>query len=94
MFDSAGETAWRARLPFRMPRRTWLSVACGAGVVENARWAAKRIGDEAGVESLEMGDIEDAEGSLAVREWRAAGEKKLRRSAEAMMRLRNWAELL
>lgn len=65
-----------------MPRRTWLRVACGAGVVENARWARERSGDW----NLEaMGDIDVERRVVDVRDWRAAGEKKLRRSAEAMM---------
>ena len=33
----AGETAWRARLPLRQPRRTWLRVAFCAHVTEKAR---------------------------------------------------------
>lgn len=73
MFERAGETAWRARLPFRMPRRTWFSVALRAGVVEKAADgdAERKIG-------VNREGLRRAEVIGVVSGRRVAGEKRWR----------------
>lgn len=73
---SAGDTAWRARLPLRHPRSTWLSVAGRGAVVVKVRkdgaWGC-RAAVAAGV------------ARRFVRDRRVGGEKNCRRMVPTMV---------
>ena len=74
VLDRAGETAWRARFPFRIPRRTWFRVAGRAVVGAKARGVVVVNVRMDGCRRR-LGGVERA----VVRGRRVAGEKNWRR---------------